>query len=577
MRNKEVAQKFYELAALSELAGENAFRVRAYQQAAQAIENLPFPIEDLADKEQLTSIKGIGKSIAEKIVQYLHTGRIDKLEELKKKVPESLLEIERVPGLGAKRAKILYEKLGIKTVEELKKAAEEKKIRVLPGFGEKTEQKIIKGLSEMRNKRIERVSIGIALPLAESIVQELKLHSPVEKIEICGSIRRMKPTIGDIDILVVSNKPEAVMDKFASLDVVKSIIVKGKTKTSILTYENLQVDLRVVQKESFGAAVQYFTGSKQHNIKIRELAMKKNLKVNEYGVFDLDTNKRIAGETEESVYEVLGLQWIPPEMREDTGEIEVAKMHKLPRLIELKDIKGDIHMHTVYSDGANTVLEMAQRAKQLGRKYIAISDHAKALGIANGLSIERYKKEKKEIEMVNKKLAPFRIFLSTELNILSDGSLDFPDSELTLFDICLAGIHTGMNQSKEKMTERTIKAMSHRAVRVIVHPTGAVINGRSGYELDIDRVFEAGRRFGTAFEINAAPERLDLNEINARKAKEQYGLKLEIGTDSHSVESLVNMRYGVGVARRAWLTKEDVINALSLKEFEKFIHKKIID
>ncbi len=574
MRNKEVAQKFYELAALSELAGENTFRVRAYQQAAQAIENLPFPVEDLAEKEQLTSVKGIGKSIAGKIVQYLHTGHINKLEELKKKVPESLLEIERVPGLGAKRAKLLYERLGITTVEKLKKAAKEGKIRSLSGFGEKTEQKIIRGLSEMRNKRIERVSIGIALPLAESIVDELKLHAPVEKVEICGSIRRMKPTIGDVDILVVSNKPEVVIDKFSSLDVAKNVIIKGETKTSIFTYENLQVDLRVVQKESFGAAVQYFTGSKQHNIKIRELAIKKNLKVNEYGVFDLNTNERIAGETEESVYRALGLQWVPPEMREDTGEVEAAKLHKLPELIELKDIKGDIHMHTVYSDGVNTVEEMARRAMQLGRKYIAVSDHAKALGIANGLSIERYKKEKKEIENINKKLAPFKIFLSTELNILSDGSLDFPDDELTLFDICLAGIHTGMNQSKEKMTERTIRAMSHKAVRVIVHPTGAIINGRSGYELDMDKVFEAGRKFNTVFEINAAPERLDLNEINARKAKEQYGLKLEIGTDSHSVESLVNMRYGVGVARRAWLTKEDVINALPLEEFEEFIHKK---
>jgi DNA polymerase (family 10) len=574
MRNKEVAKKFYELAKLSEIAGENPFKIRAYLEAARRIENLTVPIEDLAKENKLTEIKGIGKSIAEKIDQYLKTGKIEKLEMLKEKIPESLLELEKVPGLGAKRAKILYDTLGIKSVEELRKAAEEGRISKLPGFGEKTEKKILEGLTSMRDKTVDRVLLGIALPLAQGIVKKLRENSPVSKIQICGSIRRMRETIGDIDILVTSNKPDKVMDAFVKLPEVKEIIVKGDTKTSILTHENLQVDLRVVEPSSFGAAIQYFTGSRQHNIHLRELAIKKGLKINEYGVFDLSTNKKIAGETEEEVYGALGLQWIPPEMREDRGEIELAEKHGIPKLIELTDIKGDLHMHSTYSDGANSIEEMAREVMRLGYEYMVISDHAKSLGIANGLSIERYMAEKKEIEKLNKKYAPFKIFLGTELNILSDGKLDFSDEELQIFDICLAGIHTAFNQDKEKMTRRIISAVKNPFVRIIVHPTGRILNGRTQFELDLDAVFSAAKENKTVFEINASPERLDLSDLNAKKAKEQYGLKLSIDTDAHSVDSLHNMIYGVGVARRAWLTKEDVINTKSLEEFEAFLKEK---
>ncbi len=573
MRNKEVAEKFYELAKMAELAGDNPFKIRAYLEAARRIENLTVPIEDLAKEGKLTGIKGIGTSIAEKINQYLKEGKIEKLEELKKKIPETLLEIEKIPGMGAKRAKILYEKLGIKTVEDLKKAAEKGLIRTLPGFGEKTEKKILEGLNSMKDKTIDRVLLGIALPLAEGITEKLKNNSPVNRILICGSIRRMKETIGDIDILVTSDKPEKVMDAFVKLPEVKEILVRGDTKTSILTFEDLQVDLRVVEPESFGAAIQYFTGSRQHNIHLRELAIKKGLKINEYGVFDLNTNRKIAGETEESVYEALGLDWIPPEMREDRGEIELAESHNLPALVELSDIKGDLHMHTTYSDGMNSIEEMAEEAMKLGYQYIVISDHAKALGIANGLSIERYREQKKKIEQLNKKLKPFKIFLGTELNILSDGSLDFPDNELELFDICLAGIHTAMNQSEEKITERIKKAISNRFVRIIVHPTGRILNGRQNYEVNVDELFKEARKYGKVFEINASPERLDLSDLNAKKAKEEYNLKLSIDTDAHSVDSLSNMRYGVGVARRAWLTKDDIINTMNLEEFEKFLER----
>ena len=574
MRNKEVAGKFYELAKLAEIAGENPFKIRAYLEAARRIENLTVPIEDLAKENKLTEIKGIGKSIAEKIEQYLNTGKIEKLEMLKEKVPPSLLELEKVPGLGAKRAKMLYETLGIKTVDDLRKAAESGRIRNLPGFGEKTEKKILEGLKSMRDKTVDRVLLGIAYPLAQSIVQELKESSPVDKIQVCGSIRRMKETIGDIDILVTSKKPDKVMDAFAKLPQVKEIIVKGDTKTSILTHENLQVDLRVVEPASFGAAIQYFTGSRQHNIHLRELAIKKGFKINEYGVFDLSTNKKIAGEREEDVYEALGLQWIPPEMREDRGEIELAEEHKIPALIELKDIKGDLHMHTTYSDGTASVEDMAKEAMKLGYEYIVISDHAKALGIANGLSIDKYLKEKKEIEILNKKYAPFKIFLGTELNILTNGDLDFPDDQLSIFDICLAGIHTAFNQSKEQMTKRVLSAIRNSYVRIIVHPTGRILNGRSNFDLDMDKLFAEAKKRGTVFEINASPERLDLNDLNAKKAKEGYGLKLSIDTDAHSTDSLHNMFYGVGVARRAWLAKDDVINTKSLKEFEEFLKER---
>jgi len=573
MRNKEVAQKFYELAGLSELAEENPFKARAYLEVAQQIENLPVSVENLAREGKLTSIKGVGEASANKILQYLNTGRIDKLEELKKKIPESLLDLKKIPELGARRTKILFDTLGIQSVESLEKAAMQGKIRNLPGFGEKIEKRILKGLEDIKNRQSERISIGIALPLAESIVDELKKYSPVEKIKICGSIRRMKGTIGDIDILAVSNNPVSVMDKFVSLNMVKSVIVKGEKKSSILSTENIQVDLRVVRRESFGAAIQYFTGSKEHNIKIRELANKKNLKINEYGVFDLGTNKCIARETEESVYEAVGLQWISPEMREDRGEIELAIEGKLPKLIELSDIKGDIHLHSLYSDGSNSIEEIAQQAIKLGYNYIVMTDHARALGVANGLSIERYREEKKEIEQLNRKFAPFKIFLGTELNILSAGRVDFSDEELNLFDICLAGIHSGMNQERKKITDRIINAMSHRGVRVITHPMGGIIGWRNNYDVDLDSIFREAEKHNIVVEINASPQRLDLNDINARKAKEIYNLNFEIGTDAHSIDGMKDMRYGVGVARRAWLTKDDVINAFSLEKFKEFIGK----
>lgn len=571
MKNKEVAEKFYELAEFAEFVNENSFKVKAYLEAARVIENLTIPIEELAQENKLTDIKGIGKGIAEKIQQYLNKGTIDRLEELKKEIPESLLELSRVPGLGAKRIKTLYEKLGIKNIDDLKQAALYGKIRNIEGFGEKTEEKILLGIAALHDKKTDRVSIGIALPIAESIVNLLKGHTPVEKVLIAGSLRRMKETIGDIDILVTSESPAEIMNYVSSMSNVKDVIVKGDTKTSILTYENLQVDVRVVEPFSFGAASQYFTGSKEHNVKLREIAIKQNFKLNEYGLFKLENDELVAGSAEEKIYEMLGLQWIPPEMREDRGEIEAAKSRNLPSLVEFSEIKGDLHLHSTYSDGANTIEEMAVKAKEMGYEYIIVSDHARALGIARGLTMEQFENQRKEIDRLNAKLAPFTIFQGVELNILSNGEVDFPTEDLKFFDICLAGIHTGMNQSADAITERVLKAIENPYVRIIVHPTGRIIGGRDEYSVNLDQVFEKARKFDTIFEINASFERLDLSDINVRKAKENYGLRLEIGTDAHSVESLSNMRYGVGVARRAWLTKSDVINTMSLNEFTGFV------
>lgn len=571
MRNREVSDKLYELAEIAEMAGENPFKVKAYNEAARIIENLTIPIEDLAKENKLTDVKGIGKGIADKIQEYLEKGIISKLEEFKKKIPETLIEMGKIPGLGAKRVKILYEQLNLKTIDELKQAAEAHKIRDLEGFGEKIEENILKSINEIHDKRNVRFLLGVAYPLAEKIVLDLRENSPVDKITVCGSIRRMKETIGDIDILVTSREPLKVMDFFSTLPIVKNVIAKGETKTSVITFEGIQVDLRVVEPDSYGAAIQYFTGSKEHNVRLREIAIKKNMKLNEYGVFDLDTERKIAGQTEEEVYDVLGLPWIPPEMREDSGEVELALEKNIPELVSIDDIKGDFHVHSKYSDGSDSIEDLAEKAIRMGYEYIVVADHGKALGVARGLSIEKFREQKKEIIELNKKLKPFKIYQGVELNILVDGSIDFSDDELKEFDICLAGVHTGMSQEESQITERVLKVLDKKAVKVFVHPTGRIINSRSEYKINIEKIFEKARELGKILEINASFERLDLNDVNARNAVKNYGIKIEIGTDAHSVLSMDNMLFGVGVARRAWLTKDSIVNTLKRKELERLL------
>ncbi len=564
MRNQEVAALLYETADLLELKGENVYRIVAYREAGRVIEHLSEPIEVIDAEGRLEEIPRVGEALTKKIHEFLTTGTLKYRDDLRKEFPPGLLEMQEVPGVGPRTAMLLYKKLKIESIDELEKAAKEHRIRGLPRMGEKAEEKILKGIEMLRAKS-GRLLLGIALPAAEEVVRLLGKAKSVERISPAGSIRRMKETIGDIDILVASNKPEQVMKAFTSLPIVKEALQVGETKATIISKDNLQIDLRVVAPHSWGAALQYFTGSKPHNIKLRDLAIKRGWKLNEYGVFKGE--EKIGGESEADIYEMLGLQYIPPEMREDQGEVELAAEKKLPRLVELKDIKGDIHAHTKWSDGNNSISEMASAAKRRGYEYLAICDHSKSLGIAGGLSEEDFSKQMKEIEATIKKL-DFHLLSGVEVNIMSDGTLDLSAKVLANFNVVVAGVHTGFNQSKEKITGRITSAMENENVDIISHPTGRLIERRSPYEVDIQRIIEVASETSTALEINAAPERLDLKDTDARRAKES-GVKVAISTDTHSTDTLDYMRYGVATARRGWLEAKDVINTLSYKELMK--------
>ncbi|MCS7201906.1 MAG: DNA polymerase/3'-5' exonuclease PolX [Dictyoglomus sp.] len=572
MRNLEVAKILYEISALLELKGENKYKVAAYAEAARRIENLSEDIEKLFKERRLNEIKGVGEGISQKISEYLTTGKVTYLEELRKEVPPELLELEKIPGIGPKLAYRLYQELGIKDIDSLEKAAREGRIRLLPRLGEKVEQNILEGIKQLRSKS-ERIPLGIALPIIEEILSFLSNNPYIKNITPAGSVRRRKETIGDIDILITTQDIEKVNESLRKLPILKDIIASGPTKTSINVEPGIQVDFRVVEDKCFGAALQYFTGSKAHNIKLRELALKKGLKINEYGVFRLEDNLRLGGQKEEDIYEILGLQFIPPELREDQGEVELASIGKLPNLIEEKDILGDLHSHTNWSDGANTLEEMVDFAYRLGYKYLVISDHSQALGVAGGLTPEKIEKQREKIYELNKKYRDFKIIHSIEANILSDGSLDLPQQILEKFDLVIAGLHSGFKQSKEKITERLISAIKNPWVDIISHPTGRLINKRPAYEVDLDAILHVSKETGTILEINAQPDRLDLCDIDAKRAKEKYGLLFSIGTDAHDIKSFSLIRYGVYVARRAWLQKEDILNTLPWEEIRKKIKR----
>ncbi|MCD6156034.1 MAG: DNA polymerase/3'-5' exonuclease PolX [Candidatus Atribacteria bacterium] len=573
MRNQEVAKILRDIATLLEIKGENRFRVVAYEEAARRIESWPEPIEEVWRKGELTKVPGIGASIAAKISEYLETGKMQYLEELTREVPPELIELTKVPGVGPKLAKLLYEELGIKSLEDLEKSIAEKKLRNLPRLGVKSEEKIKKGL-EMLKRQKGRLLLGQVLPVVEEIVALLKEKTGVENISPAGSVRRMKETIGDIDILVASSQAEKIINAFVTLPLVREVLAKGITKSSVVLHDGLQVDLRVVEPISFGAALQYFTGSKAHNIRLREIAIKKNLKVNEYGVFRIDNGQRVGGEKEEEIYEILGMEWIPPELREDQGEIEAALEKRLPVLIELSDIKGDLHVHSRWSDGLSSIEEMAEAALKRGYQYLAICDHTQSLAVASGLGPEELKKRDKEIQRWNAKGRGLSILSGVEANILSDGSLDLPQEVLSELDVVIGGLHSGLNQSKDKIMMRLQKAMHNLYVQIISHPTGRLINKREAYNVDLDKLLAWAARTGTFLEINAQPERLDLRDIDARKAKESFGLKMVISTDAHEAKSLDYMRLGVAQARRAWLTAEDVLNTYSLEKLLDYLSRK---
>ena len=569
MKNIEIAKIFRNIARILEIKGENVFRIRAYERAAQNIEGLPNAIESLIKQDKLTEIPGIGKDLAERIKEFAKTGRIKIFEELKKSVPEGLLDLLNVPSVGPKTARLLYEKLKIKNLTDLEQAIEKGRLKGIFGIKEKTIENMVKGIKILRRGQ-ESMTLAQANLIAEEFVSSLKELPEVKKIAAAGSLRRQKETVRDIDILVVSDKPKVVIPGLTRIESVKYVQAEGETKASVRTKEDVQVDCRVVEAKSFGAALLYFTGSKNFNIKIRQLAIKKGLKVNEYGVFKKD--KFICGATEEEIFRALGMAYIEPELREDTGEIELAKKFELPKLIELKDIKGDLHAHSTWSDGGNSIEEMARAAKEIGYYYVAITDHSQSLKVARGLSVQDLKKKKREIELLSKKFKNFRILYGTEVDIDSDGNIDYKDEILKEFDIVVAAIHTGFKQSREQLTKRTVKACKNKYVHIIAHPTGKLWGTREAYDIDLEEIFKAAKGTNTALEINAFPNRLDLNDHNTRRANE-VGVKIALGTDSHETGQLSSMKFGLAVARRAWLSSEDVINTLSVEELLKRIKK----
>ncbi len=559
MKNKLIAEIFRDIADILEIKGENPFRIRAYERASQNIESLPDDVEVLIRENTLKDVDGIGKDLEEKIKEIVSTGKLKYMEELKKDIPEGLIEMLNVPGIGPKTAKLLYEKLNIQDVVMLERMAHAGKIRNLEGMGEKTEENILAGI-ELFKKSREKLDLKTAADVAEGFVSKLKKLKEAKKISPAGSLRRMKEAVRDIDILISSNKPQNIMAAFTALADVKDVVAKGPIKSSVLTKDNIQVDVRVVDELSYGASLMYFTGSKEHNIKLRQLAIKNGLKLNEYGLFKGE--KRIAGKTEEEIYEALNLLYIEPELREDRGEVEASLKGKLPDLVKIEDIKGDLHAHSTWSDGGSSIEEIVIKARELGYEYIAITDHSQGLKIAGGLNARELDLKRKDIEKLNKKYKDIKILFGSEVDIDSDGNLDYPDSVLREMDVVIAAIHAGFKQSSASITKRIIKACQNKYISIIAHPTGRLWGSRDAYDMNFEEVFKAAKDTNTALEINSFPQRLDLNDVNSRMAKEA-GVKIVINTDSHVAEHLSMMKFGVAVARRGWLEKKDVLNTVA--------------
>ncbi len=572
MKNQEIAKIFNDIADILEIKGDNPFRIRAYRRAAQNIEGFAKDIAETRE-EELKKIPGIGQDLADKINEYTKTGKLPFYQELKKEVPSGLLQLLSIPGLGPKTAKTLFEKRKIKNIDDLERLAKKGELKDLPGIRIKTEENILKGI-EMVKRHGERHPIGRVLPMAEDMLKRLRETTPVKDLCLAGSLRRWKETIKDIDILATSANPEKVMHGFIRLPGIKNVLLKGPTKSSIVTREGIQVDLRVVDENSFGAALAYFTGSKAHNIRLREMAVKRGLKINEYGIFEVKTGAKIGGKNEADVYKALRLPFIQPELREDTGEIETVMSHKkLPELLELIDIKGDLHVHSKDSDGSLNIEEIIDPARERGYKYIAVTDHSKGLVIAGGMSIDKILEQNRKIESINKRLRGFRLLSGVEMDIKSDGTMDYPDEVLKKLDIVVASVHSGFRQSKEQITKRLISAMKNPYVSIIAHPTGRLIGERDAYEVDMEKFLKIAGDTGTAIEINAYPLRLDLSDIYVRKAKEM-GIPLVVSTDAHVIYQLDFMRYGVGIARRGWLEEKDVLNTYAYRELLKRLKMK---
>lgn len=565
MKNEKIADILNNIADYLEMDEVN-FKPQAYRKAARGIDGLEQPVENIYEEEGiegLQDISGVGKSIAEKIEELIKTGELEYYDNLRKKAPINLQELTGVEGIGPKTVKKLYDKLGVESLQDLERVARKGEIQKVEGFGKKSEADILQGI-EFYKKSHERFLLGFIQPFVEKIKNKLSQREKVSKIKITGSYRRRKETIGDIDILVTSGDPAKTAEYFTHADEVVHVYNQGTTKCSVRLSNDMDCDLRIVKEGSYGSALQYFTGSKAHNIEVRKIAQSKGWKLNEYGIFD-SADKKIAGESEKEVYKKLDLPYIQPELRTNRGEIEAAEKNKLPNLIKYDDIKGDLQMHTTYSDGSHSVAQMAEAAKKLGHEYIAITDHSQSLKVAGGLKPEELKEQWAEIEKANKKIDGIRILKGAEVDILKDGSLDYPDHLLKKFDIVLGSIHSQFNLSKKDQTKRLMNAMENPYVDIIAHPTGRVLQQRKGYELDMEAVFKKAAATGTILEINAYPDRLDLDDIHIKKAIEN-GIKLSTNTDSHHKNHLAYIEFGLAQARRGWAEKGDIINAMSVNK-----------
>lgn len=570
MDNADIADVLAEIGELLEIGGEGVFRVQAYERAAMTIRSLARDVRDIYQEgglKALEAIPGIGKSTAVKIEEMLATGKSTRLEDLKKSLPGSLINLIEIPGLGPKKIKLFYDELGVTSMDQLEEAANAGRLRGLKGMSDKTEENVLRGIRQFREHH-ERILLSQAYPLATKIVTALEPLAFVDRIDSAGSLRRFKETIGDIDILASSTEPDKVMDAFCSLPQVTEVIARGSTKGSVRTRGGLQVDLRVVAPEEYGAALQYFTGSKSHNIHLRELARKRNLKISEYGVFDTTTDTRVAGTTEEEVYAQLDLAWIPPVLREDNGEIEAAAEGRLPKLIQLEEIRGDLHVHTNWSDAMPTIEQVAEAGIERGYEYIVISDHAFNLPVAGGLTPEELEKQLAKIAELNDKYPEITLLTGSEVNIANDGSVDFDEDMLDRLDVVAASIHAGFSQERAQITERTIGAIANPHVDIICHPTGRILGRRDPFAIDLDAVFRAAAEHHTALELNSFPDRLDLKDDYLREAK-RLGVKFAINTDAHQVDQLRYMMFGVVTAQRGWLTAGDVINTYPLEKLRK--------
>ncbi|MFZ5907038.1 MAG: DNA polymerase/3'-5' exonuclease PolX [Nitrospirota bacterium] len=569
--NSDIAKIFSQVGDLLEIQGENRFRVRAYRNAARTVRELSRSVADMIrEGKDLSKLSGIGRDLAGKIAEIVETGQLTLHERLKKKIPLALSSLMGVEGIGPKRIKIIHEKLGIRSLNGLRKAAEEKKLRNLPGFGVKTEQNIREELEQVEKAK-KRISLTEADEIAKPMLEYLSHIRGLKRLEVAGSYRRRKETVGDLDIIAAVKKGTRIIDRFVKFEDVKKIVAKGKTRSTIRLKNGFQVDIRVLPEVCYGAALHYFTGSKSHNIAVRKIGMKQDLKINEYGVFKGD--KRIAGKTEKEVYKTVNLTYIEPELRENRGEIEAARSNKLPNLVTLENICGDLHAHTKLTDGHSSLKEMAEAAMNRGYAYIAITEHSRRVKMAHGLDTKALAGQIEEIDKVNAGLKEFVILKGIEVDILENGSLDLPDDILKELDVVVCAIHYRFNLSKKKQTARVLRAMDNPYFNIFAHPSGRLINKRQPYDIDVAKIMAAAKDKGCYLEVNAHPERLDLIDVHCKRAKD-IGLKVAISTDAHSTDNLDFMQYGIGQARRGWIEPDDVLNTRNVKELKKLLKNK---